>query len=134
MKALEHYPFKTKERELITLDKSQDFEYVGIFYNLVKNALEAIKEADKGEITIGLELGERFNKVIFRDAAVGVKQEFLPYMFDLFESQKTTKGGTGIGLAFCKIIMTDYGGDITCNSIEEEYTEFLLSFPVVNSN
>ena len=36
--------------------------------------------------------------------------------------------GTGVGLAFCKTIMISYGGDIICNSIEGEYTEFVLSF------
>ena len=36
--------------------------------------------------------------------------------------------GTGVGLACCKTIMIAYGGDIICNSIEGEYTEFVLSF------
>jgi signal transduction histidine kinase len=134
--ALEQYPFKTGERELITLDIERDFEYVGnplltshVLYNLIKNALRAIANADKGKITIKLEFGVKSNKLIFKDTATGIAKEFLPKMFKLFESQMTAQGGTGVGLAYCKEIMNSYGGDITCDSAEGEYTEFVLNFP-----
>lgn len=121
---------------MITLDIVKDFEYEGIsvltshiLYNLLKNALRAIVNADKGTIKIKLESGVRFNKLIFRDTATGIAKEFLPKMFKLFESQTTAEGGTGVGLAFCKTIMQSYGGDIVCGSVEGEYTEFILTFP-----
>ena len=136
--ALEQYPFEAGERELVTLERSKDFEYRGnpaltnhIFYNLIKNSLHAIQNADKGIITIKLETGVKFNKVIFKDTAAGITKEFLPKIFELFESSKTAQGGMGVGLAFCKTIMTSYGGDIICNSVEGEYTEFVLSFPLI---
>lgn len=141
---LEQYPFKSGERELITVETGKDFEYEGnpvltnhILYNLIKNALRAIKNAEKGNITIYLKteckkLGTntKYNKLIFKDTATGISKEFLLKMFKLFESQMTAQGGTGVGLAFCKNIMTSYGGDITCDSVEGEYTEFVLSFPL----
>ena len=134
--ALGQYPFKPGECELVKVNRSKDFEYIGnpvltnhILYNLIKNALRAIKNADKGSIVIELEYGERFNKLVFRDTATGIPKEFLPKMFQLFESRMTAQGGTGIGLAFCKMIMNSYGGDIGCSSVEREYTEFMLSFP-----
>ena len=52
-------------------------------------------------------------------------------MFKLFESQMTTQGGTGIGLAYYKEIMSSYGGDIACDSVEGEFTEFVLNFPCI---
>jgi len=134
--SLEQYPFQEGERELITLDLSKDFKYKGnpaltahIVYNLLKNALRAITNADKGTISIRLEPASKLNKLIFRDTASGIAKEFLPKIFRLFESQMTEQGGTGVGLAFCKVIMKSYGGDITCNSILGKYTEFVLSFP-----
>lgn len=137
--SLEQYPFQEGERELITLDISRDFEYQGnlaltthIVYNLLKNALRAITNADKGTISIRLESAAKFNKLIFRDTASGIAKEFLPKIFRLFASQMTEQGGTGVGLAFCKTIMQSYGGDIICNSLEGEYTEFVLSFPRVS--
>lgn len=136
--ALEQYPFKQGERGLITLDIEQDFEYLGnpiltnhILFNLIKNALRAISNAGKGNITIVLKPGIKYNKLIFRDTATGIPKDFLPKMFKLFESRSITQGGTGVGLAFCKLIMQSYGGDISCNSVEHEYTEFELNFPCV---
>jgi signal transduction histidine kinase len=133
---LEQYPFKAEERQLITVENSIDFEYKGnsmltkhIFYNLIKNALRAIANAGKGNISIRLESGVNFNKLIFRDTAMGIAKEFLPKMFKLFESQSTSQGGIGVGLAFCKLIMQAYDGDIVCDSVEGKYTEFTLTFP-----
>lgn len=133
--ALEQYPFDAGEKELITVVATTDFNYVGnpvltnhILYNLIKNSIRAIKNADKGKITITLELGKKFNTLIFRDTATGIPKDFLPKMFGLFESQMTAQGGTGVGLAFCKLVMQSYGGDISCDSVEGEYTEFVLKF------
>lgn len=136
--ALEQYPFETDERKLVTMETTRDFEYNGnstltnhILYNLIKNSLRAIKNADKGRIIIKLEPGTKFNKLIFKDTATGIPKYFLSKVFQLFTSQMASQGGTGIGLAFCKMIMESYGGNITCDSIEGEYTAFTLKFPRV---
>jgi signal transduction histidine kinase len=100
-----------------------------ILYNLIRNSLRAITNTDKGEITIKTEVGEKHNKLIFRDTASGISKDFLPKMFKLFESQATAQGGTGVGLAYCKLIMQSYDGDIVCDSVEGKYTEFTLTFP-----
>lgn len=134
--ALEYYPFGSGDWELVNLDTSKDFEYIGdpaltnhILYNLIKNAIRAIKNSGKGLVAIKLEGGTGLNRLVFRDTASGIPKKFLPKMFELFESGMRAQGGTGIGLAYCKQIMTFYGGDITCKSTEGEYTEFVLSFP-----
>lgn len=136
--ALEQYPFDVGTRELVTVEATTDFDYIGnptltnhILYNLIKNSLYAIKNAEKGNITIKLEQGKEFNKLMFRDTATGIPKEFLPNLFKLFESQMTKQGGTGIGLAFCKLIMQSYGGDISCDSTRGRYAEFILSFPSI---
>jgi signal transduction histidine kinase len=135
---LEQYPFKTGERNLIIIEAVKDFKYRGsailtthIFYNLIRNSLRAIVNAGKGEIIIKLEFNEKFNRLIFRDTASGIKKEFLPKIFKLFASQTTEQGGTGVGLAYCMEIMQAYGGGITCDSIAGEYTEFVLNFPLL---
>jgi two-component system, CAI-1 autoinducer sensor kinase/phosphatase CqsS len=136
--ALKQYPCETSERKLITVKAIRDFKYSGnptltnhILYNLIKNSLRAIKNAGKGKIIITLEPDIKFNKLIFKDTATGISKKFLPKMFQLFASQMVSQGGTGIGLAFCKMIMESYGGDITCDSIEGKYTVFTLKFPRV---
>ncbi len=135
--AIEQYPFRIGERELIGIGDG-DFEYVGdplltshILCNLIKNALRAIRNSGKGKITIGVKLEAKFNKLIFKDTASGIPEGFLPKIFELFESNMITQGGTGVGLAFCKMVMKSYGGDISCRSVEGEYTEFTLKFPSI---
>ncbi|MDR1057725.1 MAG: HAMP domain-containing histidine kinase [Coxiellaceae bacterium] len=150
IEAIKQYLFKPGEQKLITLvSKDKDFEYFGnliltnhIFYNLIKNSLRAIRNNDsysnkktsnRNKITIKLELGTKFNKVIFTDTASGIAKEFLPKIFKLFRTKTISQGGTGISLAFCTMIMKSYSGDIICNSIEGKCTEFILSFPVLDS-
>ena len=134
---LEQYPFKAGERELITVAPG-NFKYIGnplltnhIFYNLIRNSLRAIQNSGKGSIIIKFKSGVKFNELMFRDTATGIAKEFLPKMFGLFESQMTAHGGTGVGLAFCKLTMKSYGGDINCESTEGKYTEFTLKFPSI---
>lgn len=128
-------------RGLIAVEPEKDFKYLGnvtltnhILSNLIRNSLRAIKNSNRGTITIRLELGEEANKLIFRDTATGIPKSFLPKIFDLFESQSTSQGGTGVGLAFCKETMESYGGNIECASTEGEFTEFTLTFPAPKSS
>lgn len=53
----------------------------------------------------------------------------------LFEAYMTSgkKGGTELGLSYCKRIMKEFGGDITCQSILGEFTEFTMTFPTICS-
>ena len=139
-KFLSSFPFQKGEKKLIKVIPSEGFFYFGdttltshVIGNLVKNARDAIKEnAGKGDITIELKKNEKFNQLIVRDTATGIPKEFLTKIFDQFETKKSVSGGTGLGLAFCKMVMESYGGNITCNSELGKYTEFVLSFPKIN--
>lgn len=102
-----------------------------VLANLIKNSLRAIKEADKGDISISLEKGRDYNKLIFRDTALGISKEFLEQLFEQFHTKTSADRGTGLGLAFCKMVMNGYGGDITCNAALGKYTEFVLTFPKI---
>ncbi len=64
----------------------------------------------------------------FKDNGVGISADKLKLIFDdVFSSNK--KGGTGLGLSFCKRVMLSFGGDISCKSVEGEGVEFCLKFP-----
>lgn len=135
------YPFEEKESKLVTIIDNDSFLYKGdnlltehLLSNLVKNSLKAIQENDwKGNIIITLKREDHCNKLFVRDTATGISKEFLPKIFYQFETTNTKSGGTGLGLAFCKMVMDYYGGVITCTSEEGKYTEFILSFPKVLS-
>ncbi|NTW69059.1 MAG: response regulator [Chlorobiaceae bacterium] len=107
--------------------------FVFVLFNLLKNALFYFKTCPKSEITIRLEKGERYNYLSFRDSGPGISSETLPHIFDSFYT-KGKIAGTGLGLAYCKRVMTAFGGAIDCESVEGEYTEFILSFPVISES
>jgi C4-dicarboxylate-specific signal transduction histidine kinase len=53
-----------------------------ILFNLIKNALLAIKEAAKGAITIQLKPNKEYNTLVFTDTASGIAQNFLCIILD----------------------------------------------------
>ena len=131
--ALASYPFAVGERELVRLE-GEDFVarcshllFTYVLYNLIENALVATH--GEGEIVIRLQPGKPFNRIRFRDNGTGIAKEVLPHIFDEFYSGREWGKGTGMGLSFCRRVMTGFGGGIECRSREGEYTEFELSFP-----
>jgi PAS domain S-box-containing protein len=132
-KALTRYPFRSDETHLIKW-KRGDFTFHGdemlmihIIFNLLKNALYYVKAANKGEIQIWCDQNENFNILHFKDTGQGIDPEVLSHIFDRFFTR--TRHGTGVGLAFCKLVMQAFNGDMTCDSVKGEYTDFTLSFP-----
>lgn len=135
---LENYPFENNEKDLVNVIYKSRFKYKGskilttnILNNIVKNALRAIKECDKEDATITIETitTDSFNQLVITDTATGVSEEFLNKMFNPFETKKSTQGGTGLGLALCKMLMESYGGNIAAESELGKYTRFILNFP-----
>ena len=137
--ALERYPFSTQERDLVSWQPSSDFTFQGVelltvhvLFNLLKNALRHIAQADKGEISIHLETSTVTNRLIFRDTGGGVHPDALAHIFTRFYTSSTDSMlGAGIGLAFCRDVMHTFGGEIDCNSTHGEYCEFVLIFPAI---
>ena len=135
--AVDRYLLEDEERNLIDLYiVEEDFFCKGdytllihVLFNLLKNALYYIHLANKRRIEIKLQAGGNYNQLIFKDSGAGIASDILPYIFENFFSQTTH--GTGIGLAFCKLVLTSFGGDISCRSTYGEFTEFILTFPHV---
>ncbi len=137
--ALDRFPFAgSSDRNLIMVDTSEDFRLSGseilmvhVYFNLIKNSLYAITKVNKGKINIVVKRGETINTVIFKDTGAGIPANVLPHIFGRFYSwhSENSKFGTGVGLAFCKMVIESFGGRISCRSKLGEFTEFELSFP-----
>lgn len=132
--ALERYPFKGDQRSRVVSRLDRDFRFFGddmlmvhVVFNLMKNALRALDEADRGRIEIWLEPGEEANRLHFRDTGTGIPRDALPYLFDRFYSR--SRMGAGIGLAFCKRVVESFDGTIDCRSAYGKYTEFIIFLP-----
>ncbi len=96
-----------------------------VFFNLLKNALEAMK--DGGTVAIALDADDQDVSVTFRDTGLGMSAEQLAH---LFEPYRTTKEkGTGLGLMISKRIVTEHGGSISAESAPGNGTAFTVTLP-----
>lgn len=138
--ALDRYPFESqRDREMIAWDGAEDFEFMGskllmvhVLFNLIKNALYFIAQAEKGELSIWLVNQQYRHELHIKDTGQGIPPEVLPKLFNRFFT--TTNVGTGIGLSFCKMVVESFGGEIRCESRYGEYTEFIMTFPGIEQH
>jgi len=132
-KVIDEYPYVENEKDLIHWDTSYLFDFMGnpllfyrIMFNLIKNSLYQIREKGRGEIFIRAEQTDTHNVLYFKDTAGGVTQETVD---NIFNSYQTTKAeGTGVGLAFCKLTMQSFGGEMDCQLMDGKFIEFGLRF------
>ncbi len=141
--ALQTYPLDDQDQALVHWDRARnqahDFNFQGdqtlfnhVIFNLLKNALHYVKAAGRGEIQIWVSTDSHQHCLHFRDTGTGIAAEALPYIFDEFYTR--TAHGTGVGLALCKIIMQQFNGEIQCQSVQNEYTHFTLTFPTLEQS
>ena len=106
----------------VALDRNQMEQ---VFFNLLKNALEAMK--DGGEIVIGMGCDDNDVTVSIHDSGAGMTSEQLAH---LFEPYRTTKsGGSGLGLMVSSRIVHDHGGTIAAESVQGEGSTFIVRLP-----
>lgn len=133
-KAIQAYPFANdNERSLIHIDFPCDFTFhcAPIFIdslldNLFHNAFRAIQEAKKGQITIWTEETENGYILHFKDSALGMGEDKLTHLFQRFFSKRNHNIIPGLG--FCRLALLQRGGNILCQSIVGEYTDFSIQF------
>jgi PAS domain S-box-containing protein len=143
---IDAYPFKKidddkNERDLVHINILDNFTFNGdetlfrhLIYNLMKNAIYFVRKANKGEIFIEAIAGKStdqnpnpMNYLYFKDTGPGIPEENLQHLFKAFFSR--SQNGTGVGLSLCKSIMNEFGGNISCESVEGEFTKFVMEFP-----
>ena len=81
-----------------------------VFYNLIKNALEA----DASLVTIDVCTEDETIIISIQDDGKGIKNADITQMFTPFFTTK--KSGTGLGLSICRKIVDEHGGSIRISS------------------
>jgi len=97
-----------------------------VLINLVKNALQATREAPKPMIRLrGYRVGQQVCLEI-SDNGKGIPGDMLDLIFTPFYT--TRKEGSGIGLSLARQVMQMHHGSISVSSEEGRHTTFSLSF------
>lgn len=104
-----------------------------VLINLISNAVKYTPDGGKIEIT----LSDTEDSVIFniRDTGTGIPEDEIPYIFERFyradKSRNRNTGGSGIGLAIVKSIVSAHGGTIGVESRLNEGSNFMVTLPKV---
>jgi PAS domain S-box-containing protein len=104
-----------------------------VVWNLLTNAIRFTPK--EGFIEIHLQRIESQIEVRVTDNGMGIKPEFIPYVFDRFTQADTTitrsRGGLGMGLAIVKSLVEVHGGIVSASSEGEgKGATFVMKLPV----
>nr|WP_302829619.1 HAMP domain-containing sensor histidine kinase [uncultured Bacteroides sp.] len=114
-----------------------DKEYLEeVISNLIDNAIKYSKESVEIKIS---SYDNDVNTIIkVHDNGLGIPQKYQLTIFNKYErgaaSKRTRKNGSagfGLGLNFVYQVITAHEGNIFVNSIEGEFTEFIISLPQI---
>jgi PAS domain S-box-containing protein len=102
-----------------------------LFSNLISNSLKYSKAAVPPYIQITATDSEDNVSVKIHDNGIGFEEQYKEKIFGLFERLHTRDQfpGTGIGLSICKRIAELHGGNISANSIPNEFSIFEVTLP-----
>ena len=116
-----------------------------LFQNIINNSLKFTKEGFVPEVYIKSEKVEgskldgvskeleshTFYKIYIRDNGIGFDPKYSEDIFVVFKRLHSYHEfeGTGIGLSICKKIMDKHGGFIKAESIPNEGSTFIITFP-----
>jgi signal transduction histidine kinase len=125
-----------------------------VFENLIGNALKFVP--DGGTITLSCDGTERsklskselqaiakstsdfsavanFVRISFTDNGTGISSDDLTNIFERYvqsdNSSQRSRGGAGLGLAFCKKAIESFGGCIWAENNEGEGSQFIILLP-----
>ena len=121
----------------LTFDYSKKSQVFGdnekleqVMDNLVSNA---IKYTSEGEIKVSTTRNNGRVLVEIKDSGIGIAEEHLDRLFDRFyrtdKARSRDKGGTGLGLAVVKGILSAHKTEISVESIPGKGSRFYFSLP-----
>lgn len=115
-----------------------------LFSNMISNSLKFCRANPHIEISCikisqqewrrypGLKPGLEYIQLQFSDNGIGFEQKYADQIFTIFQRLNTADryNGTGIGLAICKKIVENHGGNISVVSEPGKGTTFTVILPV----
>jgi len=92
-----------------------------------------VKYTNEGRIDVKVEEAEQGYKIHVIDSGIGICEEHLRRLFDRFyrtdKARSRDKGGTGLGLAVVKSILSAHNSDIFVKSKPGSGSDFWFTLP-----
>jgi signal transduction histidine kinase len=103
---------------------------------MIGNSIYAIvKKAQRNPYDAALSLNATLTDgvitLVIKDNGIGIEDTIIDKIFDPFFTTKTTGEAAGIGLYLSHDIIQNYGGNITVESVKDEYTQFTITLPAI---
>jgi PAS domain S-box-containing protein len=104
-----------------------------VLWNLLSNAIKFTPSG--GRVQVVLERVNSHVEISVEDSGIGIREDFLPYVFDRFRQADpgTTRrfGGLGIGLSIVKSLVELHGGSVRVKSPGENLgSTFVITLPI----
>ena len=104
--------------------------------SLLGNAIYAVvkkaqREAYEPEVSLTVVPKNNLLEISIRDNGIGIENKIINKIFDPFFTTKTTGEASGVGLYLSREIIQNHGGDIIVKSVKDEYSEFIITLPVL---
>jgi len=116
-----------RSKIFIVADKDQ---FVRVFNNLIKNAIQAIPSDKTGIVAIAIKVIDNKVHVSVSDNGIGISKSQEGKIFVPYFTTKST--GTGLGLAMVKQIIENHRGTIDFESTLGEGTTFEIILPLAD--
>jgi signal transduction histidine kinase len=103
-----------------------------VIMNLITNARDALNDVKlQRSARLRLKTTETETHIVctVSDNGTGISKEVILRMFDPFFTTKAPGKGTGLGLSISHSIVAEFGGSMSCESVEGEGTAFTISLP-----
>ena len=118
---------KCKEDAFVLVDMGRINQ---VIFNLIQNA---IKYTNEGLINFVMTVHEKTLICSIEDSGLGIPKNELDFIFDSYfgGSNSANVESNGIGLAICKQIIQQHGGEIWTESVEKEGSKFIFTLPII---
>ena len=125
------------EFDLQTPEIYADAEYIEeVFSNLIDNSIKYSKE--RVDIRISSSKNDLYSIIKIYDNGLGISEKDQRSIFNKYEraaagsrSRRKKASGFGLGLNFVQQVIESHKGKIFVNSIEGEFTEFIIYLPLM---
>ncbi len=107
-------------------------QLLGVFNNLINNAIQAIPVGTPGEVIISANISDGKVVIAVRDNGKGIPRENYQNMF--VPNFTTKSSGMGLGLAIVKSTVESAGGSVWFESALGEGTTFYVQLPIVSQS